>query len=74
MAKRAALNVKAGEQKGRYLHLAGLETEARERRSTEASRSTQITINLPENPSEAKPGLVIFTAGLNKTPRSGKIA
>ncbi|NCO66681.1 hypothetical protein [Candidatus Aquicultor secundus] len=42
--------------------LAGLETEAKERRPIEAFRSNQIVINLPEDPSESRGTIVFFSS------------
>ncbi len=74
MAKRVLPSGNLEKPKRRHLQLTGLETEVRERRSTEASRSTQVAINLPKESSEPRSNLVIFSASLTKTPQSGRIA
>lgn len=62
MAEALALDLNSEEPKETHLKLAGLETEARDSRSTEAFQTTQITINLPEDSSEYKSNLVFFSA------------
>lgn len=47
---------------GRYLELAGLETEAKDGRTTEAIHTNQITVNLPKHPSELKCSLAFLLA------------
>ncbi|MCL6471327.1 MAG: hypothetical protein K6T91_00735 [Firmicutes bacterium] len=62
MAEALALNLNSEEPRERHLRLAGPETEAREHRPTEAFRTNQITINLPEDSSELKSNIVFFSA------------
>jgi len=57
-----ARNLAPEEPKERHLTLAGLETEAKERRPIEAFRSNQIVINLPEDPSESRGTIVFFSS------------
>ncbi len=74
MAKGVSPSGNLEKSKGRHLQLTGLETEVKERRSTEAFRSRQVAINLPKESSEPRSNLVIFSASLTKNPQSGRIA
>jgi len=62
LAEAIALNFDSEEKKERHLRLAGPAMEAKECRSTEAFRTNQIIINLPENSSETKSNIVLHAA------------
>ena len=62
MTEVLALKLNSEEQGERNLSLAGLATEARECRTNEAFRTNQITINPPEDPSEARNNIVFMAA------------
>ena len=64
MTEALALDVSVEGQEERFVDVAGLATEATGRRSTEALRTQQITINLnlQEEPSKAKANVVFLAA------------
>lgn len=62
MSEAAVKDAHLEESKGKLLRLAGLETEAKRSRSTEAFRPTRITINLPEDTSEVRPSITFSVA------------